>query len=291
MAEFSRVLMVHNYYRKRGGEDLSFEAEAGLLERQGHDVRRLTMHSREASNMSAPRLAASLAWNRRAVMNLKSAVREFEPQVIHIQNTFPLISPAICRAAHKTGLPVVMALRNYRLFCAAGTFFRRGRVCRDCLDRLLPWPAVVHGCYREERLKSMALALACRLHDAIGTWRDCVDIFIAASPEAGEVFVRAGLPADKIEIKPNFLQDGPGVSGKRREFALYAGRLSREKGVLDLVAAWKRQGMALPLRIVGNGPLETDIRDGIRYAENVELQGWQSHARILELMGLSLIHI
>ncbi len=277
--------MVHNHYRNRGGEDLSFEAEVGLLRGRGHEVRCLTMHSREAEAMSAPRLAASLVWNRRAAMNLKSAVREFDPQVIHIQNTFPLISPAVCRAAHATGLPVVMTLRNYRLFCVGGTFFRNGAFCDHCLGRAFPWPAVGHGCYRGERCKSLAMALMNRLHELLGTWRDCVDMFVATSNRAREIFIRAGLPADRVEVKPNFLPDDPGLSHRPREFALYAGRLSREKGILDVIEAWKRGGIPLPLKIIGNGPLEREIRAGIKGVGNVDLRGWQSHGHVLKLMG------
>lgn len=280
-----RVLTIHNHYQQLGGEDTIFATEADLLESYGHDVHRYTLHNDSIESMSAINLAAVMLWNRGSFQKVKSLIEEFRPNVAHFHNTFPLISPAAYYAAQAAGVPVVQTLHNYRLLCPNGLFFREGQVCEDCLGKPMPWPGIVHGCYRGSRVASGAVATMVNLHSLMGTWAKAVDIFIAYSQFALDKFIEGGLPKEKFEFKTNFLhpapEPGPGSGG----FGLFVGRLSPEKGIDTLLAAWEKLHTHIPLKIVGAGPLIPEVEAAVKRFENIEYLGRRPLSEVYELMG------
>src|SRR5262249_35138148 len=152
-------------------------------------------------------------------------------------NLFPLISPAAYDAAHDESVPVVQALRNYRLVCPSATLVRNGALCELCLDKVVPWPAVRYGCYQRIRLGSMVTATTSGIHNISRTWRH-VDCFSTPSHSARSVFVRAGIPAEQIEVRPNSVVPDPGLGHGDGGYALFVGRLAPEKGIGTLLKAW-----------------------------------------------------
>jgi glycosyltransferase involved in cell wall biosynthesis len=193
-------------------------------------------------------------WSDRARRRLARLIAAAPPDVAHFHNFFPLITPAAYVACRGAAVPVVQTLHNFRLLCPAGTFFRSGRVCEDCLARRTAWPALLHACYRDSRAASLAVAAMSRLHRWLGAWRDHVDVYVALSRFAASKFVEGGLPGHKIAIKPNFVEPDPGPREGAGNYALFLGRLSAEKGVETLLAAWRKLG-CVPLAIAGDGPL------------------------------------
>ena len=163
-----------------------------------------------------------------------------------MHNFFPLISPAVYHAAQAEGCAVVQTLHNYRLSCPAGIFYREGRVCEDCLGKAVPWPGVLHGCYRGSRAGTAAVAAMLAGHRLIGTWRSKVDLYIALNEFMRQKAIAGGVPAGKIAIKPNFVSPDPGAGSGAGGFALFTARLNREKGVPELLAAWQRLGARDP---------------------------------------------
>jgi glycosyltransferase involved in cell wall biosynthesis len=283
------VLMVHCYYRELGGENLSFEAEAGLLEANGVRVTTYTRDNREfdgAGPLRQARAGIRTTWADDAYAAVRASIRRDRPDVVHFQNTFPLISPAAIHAAHRMGVPVVQALRNYRLLCAKAVLFRDGGVCRDCVGRTIPVPAMVHQCYRGSLPRTAAVVSMQVAHRALGTWRDAVTLYVTPSAFARDMFITGGLPADRIVVKPNFVDPDPGVASESGAYALYAGRLELEKGALTLVEAWRDRSLP-PLRIAGDGPLRDRLIDAIAthgVADRVELLGHRAPEEILRLM-------
>ena len=283
------VLMVHCYYRELGGENLSFEAEAGLLEANGVRVTTYTRDNREldgAGPLRQARAGIRTTWADDAYAGVRDSIRRDRPDVVHFQNTFPLISPAALHAAHRLGVPVVQALRNYRLLCAKAVLFRDGAVCRDCVGRTIPAPAIVHQCYRGSLLPTAAVVSMQVAHRALGTWRDAVTLFVTPSAFARDLFITAGLPADRIVVKPNFVDPDPGVASEPGTYAFYAGRLELEKGALTLIEAWGDRSLP-PLRIAGDGPLRDRLRETIAkrwLADRVELLGHRPQDEVLQLM-------
>lgn len=251
-----RVLLVHNHYQQRGGEDQVFESEAALLEQGGHEVLRYELHNDAISGLGSLDLAQRAVWSRPAYRAIRKICRDRRPDIAHFHNTLPLVSPAGYYAAKAEGAAVVQTLHNYRIGCAAGTFFRVGRPCERCLDSRSGWPGIAHGCYRGSSTASAAVVAMTSLHRMLGTWISRVDRYIALTAFARTRFIRAGLPDHKIVIKPNFVAPDPGPGPHSGRYALFVGRLAPEKGIATLLRAWSLLQGTYPLRIVGSGPLE-----------------------------------
>ena len=279
-----RILLVHNRYQQPGGEDAAFITEDKLLEAHGHQVLRYTLHNDRVSKMSRLALAKATFWHGEVYRELRTLIRRERPQVAHFHNTFPLISPAAYYAARAEGVPVVQTLHNYRLVCSNALLFRDGQVCEDCLGKTIPWPGVVHACYRQNRAASGVVTGMLAAHRALGTWTELVDVYIALTNFAREKFIEGGLPAEKIVTKPNSLQSDPGLGQAQGEYALFVGRLSVEKGVETLLAGWKSIGKTMPLKIVGEGPLGSKVAQAVGRVPGVEWLQAQPREQTLTLM-------
>ncbi|MFQ5616442.1 MAG: glycosyltransferase [Anaerolineales bacterium] len=278
------ILFVHNYYQQPGGEDRVFETEAALLESNGHRVQRYTLHNDDIDTMHPLAVAGETLWNRRVYREMREVIRRVQPRIVHCHNTFPRISPSVYYAARAEGIPVVQRLPNYRLFCAAAFFFRQGQVCEECLGKAIPWSGVVHACYRGSRVGTAVVAAMLVAHRALRTWQKMVDVFIALTEFGRQKFIEGGLPADKIVVKPNFLYPDPGPGPGGGDYVLFVGRLSPEKGIETLLAAWRRLRGQIPLKIVGDGPLASLVEEAARQRPDVEWLGRLPKEPVLSLM-------
>ena len=256
-----RILLVHNYYTQAGGEDAVVANEKRLLEEQGHAV-----HLFSVSNLSIEGRWAALGtalqtpYSFQGRRQMQETLADFRPDVVHVHNFFPLLSPSIYAACRARKVPVVQTLHNYRLICAGALLYRDGTACELCVERKLGWPGIRYGCYRESRAGSAAIVAMQSLHRALGTWHRGVDRYIVLSEFAKAVFIRGGLPAARIVVKPNFRADPgppPAATGSRAG-GLFVGRLSQEKGLDTLAAAWR--GLDVPLDVIGDGPIAERIR-------------------------------
>jgi glycosyltransferase involved in cell wall biosynthesis len=265
-----RILLAHNTYLQPGGEDVVFEQERQMLERAGHHVvpyRRSNHEIDQRSLLGQVIMAPKVIWAADTRREFAQILAREKPQVVHIHNTFFMMSPSIYSACREARVPVVQTLHNYRLLCPAATFFRHQRVCEECLDHSL-WRGVWHGCYRDSRAESAAVALMLAVHRWRHTWTLGVNYFIALSEFSRKKFIGAGMAADKIGVKPNFVHPDPGCRDRSGEYALFVGRLSPEKRVLTLLAAWQRLRVRIPLLILGSGPQHVLLE---RYAKRFAL--------------------
>ena len=259
-----KILLCHNHYQQPGGEDQVFADKGWLLESHGHEVARFTLHNESLDRMSRLGTAWRTVWNHQTYVRLRALIRRDRPGVLHCTNTFPLISPAAYYAARHEKVPVVQSLHNYRLLCPAANLLRDGRPCEDCVGRPVPWPAVAHGCYRQRRAVTAVVAGMLTVHRLLGTWSRAVDRYIALSEFSRRKFIEAGLPAGKVALKPNFVHPDPGPGQGAGGYAAFVGRLSQEKGIDCLLAAWSRLPGPLRLRIAGDGPLAARVREAAR---------------------------
>lgn len=258
-----RIAIVYNRYLNRGGEDEVFEAETRLLRRHDHDVTPVTAEAADpeaASPYGKARLAAALIWSREWYGRMDALLRRVQPEIVHVHNVFPSMSPAVYHACRRHGVPVVQTLHNFRTVCPAAVCYRQGRICRDCVGRVAAWPGVVHGCYQKSRTRTAVVAAMLGAHRLIGTWTRAVDVYVALSECSRRIFVDGGLPEDRIVVKPNFVDPDPGSGEHRGGAVLFVGRLSANKGLRTLVAAWRRLGGRRALTVVGDGPL-AGLRD------------------------------
>jgi glycosyltransferase involved in cell wall biosynthesis len=279
-----KILVVHEHYLEPGGEDQVFAAEADLLERYGHRVIRHTVHNSSTNGMSRLALAASTVWSADARREVRTLLRRERPDIMHVHNTFPLLSPAIYYAASAEGIPVVQTLHNFRLVCPSAILFREGRPCEECVGRRIPLPGVVHACYRSSRAASAVACAMLAVHRSLGTWTRKIDLFIALTDFARRKFVEGGLPADRLFVKPNFVHPDPGRGSGDAGYALFAGRLSPEKGIGTLLSAWERLGGRVELRILGDGPLAERTRARAGEIAGITFLGRCSRDQVLDAM-------
>ena len=280
-----KILAVHNRYQRPGGEDQVFVDETTLLETRNHRVLRYEVHNDQVELANRLALAKDTVWNTSAYRELGALIRRERPHVVHFHNTLPLVSPAGYYAARAEGVPVIQTLHNYRLLCPVALFFRDGRVCEDCMGKAVPWPGVVHRCYRGSRTASGVIATMLTVHRALRTWTEMVDVYVALTEFARNKFIEGGLPAKKIVVKPNFVAPDPGQGQGGGGYALFVGRLAPEKGTETMLAAWDRLGTKIPLKIVGDGPLRDQVVEAAARQSNVEWLGHRPVEDVHALMG------
>jgi glycosyltransferase involved in cell wall biosynthesis len=278
-----KVLQVHTQYREQGGEDSVVRAEGELLTAAGHDVV-LHVARNPSGAVGAGASLAMSAWNPLAARRVRRVAERVRPDIAHVHNTWYALSPSVLAALTAAGVPVVMTLHNYRLLCANANLYRDGHVCEDCVGSH-PWHGVRHRCYRGSLVASTPAAGSIALHQALGTWNRHVRLFLALNEFARSRFIRGGIPAHKIHIKPNFVRD-PGSRPSppsRSRTVLFVGRLESEKGIetlLDAWDAWDSSGFELVL--VGDGRLRPALQRRAR--PGVRLAGSLSRDAVLALM-------
>lgn len=211
-------------------------------------------------------------------------VAAHQPDVAHFHNTFMMLSPSVYYACKDAGVPVVQTLHNYRLLCPSAILYRHGRVCEACAGRAVAWPGVQHACYRGSAAATAVTAGMLTVHRLLGTWARAVDRYIAITEFARRKFVEAGLPAEKVVVKPNFLDVDPGTGEHDGGYCLFVGRLTEEKGVRTLLAAWRLLGGRVPLKIAGDGPLAPEVAAAAAAAPSIEWVGPRSRAEVVALM-------
>src|SRR5262249_43790056 len=283
-----RVVIVHNFYRQAGGEDVVFQSEKRLLERAGHIVIpfvRSNMDLKDGSLREHIGIVPQMIWSMRSHRSFADILEAERPDIVHVHNTFMVISPSIYSACFERAVPVIQTLHNFRLLCPASSFSRNGLVCEECVDHGL-FRSIMHGCYRNSREATSAVALMLATHRALGTWKTLVTRYVALTRFAKEKFVRSGFPSDKIAIKPNFADPDPGERLGTGEYALFIGRLDEIKGTKVLMDAWNRLPRKYPLEVVGDGPdllwMKSQARELGLF--NVTFRGRLSHGATMEMI-------
>jgi glycosyltransferase involved in cell wall biosynthesis len=284
-----RVLQLHTRYRAAGGEDRVIEAEAELLRSAGHQVEQLVADNPEAPVPTAAALLRS-PWNRAWRREVERVADRFKPDVAHLHNTWFALSPSVIEGLGSRGVPVVMTVHNYRLMCLNGMLLRDGKPCEDCVGGSV-WPGLRHRCYRGSAVASAAAAATTTFNRRRDTWGRGVALFLTPTRFVRDRMLDAGLPADRIRVKPHFVAD-PGPRPRcpsESRTVLHVGRLSADKGTPALLDAWASlRDTGLELVCIGDGPLRDELArrriPAVRFlgpVRSTEVRAWMLRARVL----------
>jgi len=269
-----RILVVHNYYQQSGGEDAVARDEFNLLKDFGEDVHFYERSNAELNGVSyfkKLRLLSNMGWSRGSYQDMRRVLKKIRPEVVHFHNIFYILTPSVYQACKDEGIPVVQSLHNFRLLCSNALFYRDKKVCEDCLRKNL-WEGVRHKCCRNSRLFTGFLVEAIDRHWKKKTWMNKVDMYIMAAEFTRQKYLQGGIPKEKITVKPHFLSKDPGRRNGHKDYAIYVGRLSQEKGVDVLIQSWKLLNN-IPLKIIGDGYQRDQLTELAKNNSDIELLG------------------
>jgi glycosyltransferase involved in cell wall biosynthesis len=289
-----RILMLHNRYRHFGGEDAVAIAEAKLLRERGHTVLAPEFNNEVSTGQmkDSLRLGLHAAWSRDSYRQVEQLCRQFKPDVAHVHNFWARMSPSVHAACRAQRVPTVQTLHNFRLLCLNAQCLRNSRSCEDCIGRV-PWRGLVRRCDNHSLFRSSATFGMIMVNRLRRTWQNDVNAYIVMTAQAKELLRRGGVPAERIFLKPNFVDDVPVIStppSSCRTIA-YVGRLSKEKGVGDLLSAWAQADLGHhgELHVIGDGPAHATLRQqaaALGFSEpEVRFLGWRQPEEIRSLLA------
>lgn len=297
-----KILMCHNLYRFRGGEERVKDLLVDLLRARGHDVIEYLADSREIDDYCALRrlgvgLRASYA--PATVRAVRRLVHQSRPDVAHVHNVFPLLSPSLYVALHDLGVPVVQHIHNFRLLCPNGLFFVEGAVCQRCAGGNFAH-AVIHRCLHGSLPMSAAYAASMALHWRLGTFPHKLGWLLAPNRFTADALIRrisaAGGDPARVVVLPHPIDTANLTPRQGQAFepvVIYMGRLSAEKGLSTLVQAMA-QVPELELHLIGDGPERAALEAQVAALRlgNVRFLGYVAgearFARLREAMCLAM---
>lgn len=281
-----KILQVHNFYQFSGGEDVVVDNEKSLLESKGNVVIQFIKSNEEIKNYSFLKkvnLFNDSVYSKYTYLEIREIIKKEKPDICHVHNTMPLISPSVYYACSDNNIPVVQTLHNYRLLCSNAYLFRDGKICEECLGKSL-YRSVKYRCYRNSKLQTYALARIIEKNKEWGTWQNNVDKYLVLTNFAKKKFVDGGLPEDKLIVKPNFLFEDPGINNNSQNYFLFAGRLDITKGIRVLLDSISKLDKDIEILVAGDGTLRYEVQN----TRNVNYKDQLTRSELINLIQSSI---
>lgn len=259
------IVQVHNYYTQPGGEKIVLGQERKLLKEKGHKVYQFTRDSQSIDSFFKKfKTLLNIAFSKKIYTEFRTYCKKNKPDVVHVHNTYPLITPSIFFAAKDMRIPIVYTLHNYRLIYPNALLIYNGKIDNRTIKGSA-YTTIPQKVYKKSYLQTAALAYLIEYHRKRETWTNKVDRFISLTNFSKKIFIEAGLPAGKLSVKPNFIEDPYKIySDMKQEVRpngfLFVGRISEEKGIEDLIDTWLEYELEMPLYVIGEGPLKSKLK-------------------------------
>jgi glycosyltransferase involved in cell wall biosynthesis len=295
-----RVAMANNYYYLKGGAERVLFEEKKMLEARNHRV--AVFSQTHPSNASSPYAeyflpfkdwqnaswlgrvptALKIIYDRRVGRSFERFLEAAEPDLVHAHNIYGGLTTSILDATQQRNIPVVMTLHDYKLICPSYLMLNRGSVCEDCQGTRFIH-CLLNRCHKESLTASGVYCIESYLNRWLGKY-DAVRYFICPSRFSLRKHAEHGIPKDRLLYIPNFINAGEHEPAyEKGGYALFVGRLSKEKGIATLLHA--AQNLGVPVRIVGDGPLRADYDRYVQEHQmaHVMLEGYKSGADLKSL--------
>lgn len=259
-----KILVVHNDYGKYSGEEAVVDRMIDDGRRCGYEIATLRRSSQDARERLWGKIHGFFSgmYSLSGRRMMRKALRNFQPDIVHIHNLYPFISPAVLPLCRRKGIPVVMTVHNYRLICPTGLFLRDGKPCENCLSNGNEWDCIRYNC-EHSRPRSLGYALRNCIARKTKAYKNCVEYFCCLTEFQKQKLIAAGFDSQKIQVFPNSVEyiepsEEP-LPDNCTGFIGYVGRLSEEKG-FDMLLEIARRHPEMEFRYAGslrdNRPLE-----------------------------------
>jgi len=279
------ILILHNSYLIKGGEDESTKNEINILRQNGHNVITYIVDNKDLTGLKSISLALSTIWSVKSYRIVKKLIKENKIEIMHVQNFHPVLSPSVYYAAKSLGVPVIQSIRNYRIICPSALLFRENDLCYKCVGKSIPYHGLVYRCYRKSFAASAVVVVMLAIHNYLNTWNRKVDIYLSVSEFVKQVMVEGGIENEKILVKPNFLLTESVIKEEHEHYFVFVGRLTLEKGIKTLCNAWKILGTDIPLKVIGEGVEEVEVFKLKSEGYQVELLGKLPNKATLDIIS------
>lgn len=281
-----KILFIHNKYKQYGGEDVAVELETAVLIKRGHTVKTILFDNSTVGGFFSKIFNGIRSiYNFAAATEISKIIHQFKPDIIHIHNLFFIASPSVIEAASRHKIPVILTLHNYRLICANALLLRNNQVCELCTQKKFPFAGIKYKCYRNSATESALVTAITGIHKLRNTWKNKVSRYIILNEFSRSKLLYSSLsvPEDKMVTKPNFVPDPGEGNTDREDFFLFAGRISKEKGVHILATAFA----AMPehkIIIAGDGPERKLLMEEFSSYPNISFAGQMGKKQVIENM-------
>ncbi len=281
-----KILVIHNRYVEAGGEDVVVRAEVGMLRDAGCQVILYERSNEELKNLPLFKkidfLLHGICYSKDTYREITDIIQREKPDIAHIHNIFFVISPAVYSALSDSKVPIVQSIHNYRLFCANGILYRKGAICEKCSTRNF-LPAILNRCWKSSFILTFFLARALSLCYKKKIFQEKVAAFVVPAEFCKNKLVQAGLPKDKIFVKPYFTEISDLPREYFKDYALFLGRLVDYKGLRTLLEAYKILNQR-HLKIIGDGPLIREAKRTAEKSKNIEVLGRLPYEKVREYL-------
>lgn len=300
----SRLLAINNYFYRRGGAESVFLDHMQMFERAGWDVAPFSMQGlknlptrwssyfpseiefgRQEGLATKLSDAGKIIYSREAQNHIERLVRDFRPDIAHAHNVYHHLSPAIFQTLKKQGIPLIMTAHDLKIVCPAYTMLSNGHICEKCKGGNIT-QVLTNRCMKGSAALSGLILLETAIHRALGLYRNTLDRVVAPSRFYRDKIIEWGWPADRIVYIPNFVDPSfvHETPAAEEDYFVFAGRLSREKGIATLIDAIGATGQKLV--VAGTGP-DADVLKAKAAAlgANVSFVGHVSGAPLRQLIG------